>query len=53
MASSTPIVGFESYRKVLSVNLVSIFVFPTPESPTMIILNTKSGSMLFDMIKSD
>ena len=48
MASSTPMVGLESYLNIFSVYLVSMLVFPTPESPTMIILNIKSGSM-FDI----
>ena len=49
MASSTPMVGLESYRKTPSVNLVRMLVLPTPESPTMISLNMKSGSICSDI----
>lgn len=49
MASYTPMVGFDSYLKTLSVNLVRMLVLPTPESPTMMSLNMKSGSIWSDM----
>lgn len=49
MASYTPMVGLDSYLKTLSVNLVRMLVLPTPESPTMISLNMKSGSICSDI----